>query len=199
MAGMHIVTAPTVEPITLPEAKQHLRVDVADDDTLITIYIVGAREACEAFIRGKLITQTWEVELDAFPTDNSPILIPVEPLASVQSVTWADQANNATTMTPGTNYLVDTDHEPGRLVLPPNTAWPGASLWPVSPIKIALTAGFGADETKVPQLYRLGMFLTLAHWYENREAIATTGAIPKEVPMGAKWAWWLGGRYWHGS
>ena len=197
MAGMHIVTQPAVEPITLAEAKQHLRVDVTDDDALITILIIGAREACENFIHGKLITQTWEVELDAWPTDQSPVLIPIEPLISVQSVKWADDLNTVTTMTVATDYLVDTDSEPGRLVLPPNNNWPGNSLWPVSPIKINLTAGFGADETKVPQLYRLGMFMTLAHWYENREAIVTSGAVPKVVPMGAQWAWWLGGRFWH--
>jgi len=119
MAGMHIVTQPAVEPITLAEAKQHLRVDVTDDDALITILIIGAREACEAFIHGKLITQTWEVELDAWPTDQLPVLIPIEPLISVQSVKWADDLNTVTTMTVATDYLVDTDSEPGRLVLPP--------------------------------------------------------------------------------
>ena len=99
MAGMHIVTQPSVEPVTLPEAKQHLRVDVADDDALIAALIQGAREACEAFIHGKLITQTWEVELDAWPTDQAPVLIPIEPLISVESVKWADETNTVTTMT----------------------------------------------------------------------------------------------------
>lgn len=201
MAGMHIVTPPAVEPLTLTTTKLHLRVDTADDDALIAIFISAAREACESFIRGKLITQTWEVELDAFPSDTGPIPIPIEPLISVQSVIWTDWTNTPTTLTAwnGTtgNYIVDTDSEPGRLVLPPNNAWPGASLWPVSPIKIALTAGFGTTEASVPFLYRAGMLMAIAHWYENREAVMSSGAIPKEVPMGTEYAWWLGGRYWH--
>lgn len=197
MAGMKLVTAPVVEPLTLPETKQHLRVDVPDDDALITTWIMVARELCEGFIHGKLITQTWEVQLDAFPSGTTPIKIPVEPLQSVTSVTWADQTNTVTTMTPGTDYLVDVDSEPGRLVLPPNNAWPGATLWPVSPIKITLVAGFGSTELSVPAAYRGGMFMAIGHWYENREAIVASGAIPKEVPMGTEYLWWLGGRYWH--
>lgn len=201
MAGKKLVTPPAVEPVSLAEAKQHLRVDINDDDALISADIIAAREACETFIRGQLITQSWEVQLDAFPTDSSPILIPVEPLQSVTTVTWADQSNNITTLHEWANgtgdYIVDTDSEPGRLVLPPNTAWPGVSLWPVSPIRITVVAGFGNDETAIPELYKRGMLLAIGHWYENREAVITSGAVGKEVPMTTEYLWWLGGRYWH--
>src|SRR5690242_19466185 len=145
MAGLVLVTPPAVESITLPQAKNHLRVDVTDDDALITTYITAAREACEAFIHGCLVSQTWRVSLDAFPDGRTdPIEIPLEPLESVVSVKWYDQNNNATTLNAWSNgsgdYILDTDSEPGRLVLPPNQVWPGVSLWPVSPVQITVTA-----------------------------------------------------------
>lgn len=202
MAGLVLVTPPSVEPITLDQAKNALRVDIADDDALINTYITAARQACEAFIHGCLITQTWRVSLDGFPDDGTdPILIPIEPLVSVTSVKWFDQTNTATTLTAWASgagdYIVDTDSEPGRLVLPPNQVWPGVSLWPVNPVQIVVTAGFGASGANVPAAYLNGMYMCIAHWYENRSAIETSGAIPKEVPMGAEYSWWIGGRYWH--
>lgn len=201
MAGLVQITKPAVEPITLPQAKAFLRVDIPDDDDLIEDLIMTAREECEAFIRGFLITQTWKVTLDAWPSDQSPVLIPIEPLQSVTSVTWTDDTGTVMTMNPWNNgagdYILDTDHEPARLVLPPNQVWPGHALWPVSPIQITVKAGFGDTADSVPQAYKNGMRMCVAHWYENRPAVETSGAIPKEVPMGATSSWWRGGRYWH--
>src|SRR5579859_563731 len=153
VAGIVVVTPPVVEPITLDQAKNHLRVDISDDDALITRLITATREACEAFIHGYLITQTVRVSYDQFPFDQAPIWIPAEPLQSITSVKWFDQTNTPTTLNAwsgGTgDYILDTDHEPARLVLPPGSNWPGSSLWPVSPVQVTAVVGFGADGTAV--------------------------------------------------
>ena len=44
-----VVTPAASEPITLTEAKNFLRVDGTDDDTLITALISAAREMCESY------------------------------------------------------------------------------------------------------------------------------------------------------
>ena len=62
-----IITPPATEPITLTEAKAQCRVDGTAEDALLTIYIQAAREQCERLIGRKLITQTVEQRLDAFP------------------------------------------------------------------------------------------------------------------------------------
>lgn len=207
VTALTLVTPPAAEPITLAQAKNHLKVDIADDDVLITTLITAAREACEAFIHGSIITQTWRVSYDGFPsTSTDSIAIPIEPLQSVSSFQWIDQNHTVTSMTvatpgPGpflsTDYLLDSDHEPARLVPPPGNAWPGVSLWPVSPVQVTVVAGFGVDGTKCPQSYINGMLMCIAHWYENRPTVETSGAVGKEVPMSAEYCWWAGGRYWH--
>lgn len=63
----NLLIEPAIEPITLSEAKTHLRVDFTDDDTLITTLIIVARQAVEEFLGRALITQTWQVFYDRFP------------------------------------------------------------------------------------------------------------------------------------
>lgn len=63
----NLLTAPAIEPITLADAKLHLRVDFDDDDDIITALIIVARQAVEEFVGRALITQTWQVFYDRFP------------------------------------------------------------------------------------------------------------------------------------
>ena len=62
-----LVTAPAAEPLTLAEAKLHLRVDDTADDALIGALITAARQHAEHDTRRALVTQTWKLALDASP------------------------------------------------------------------------------------------------------------------------------------
>jgi uncharacterized phiE125 gp8 family phage protein len=57
-----------VEPITLNEAKAHLRVFGTDDDGYITSLIAAARQSAESLTDRALLPQTWELALDEFPS-----------------------------------------------------------------------------------------------------------------------------------
>lgn len=163
-----LATAPASEPITLAEGKLHLRVDHTADDSLITALITVARERVEDITRRALISQTWDLKLDAWPV-LSELRIPLPPLLSVTSVKYLDKDGIESTM-PSTDYIVDTASEPGRIVLAWAKSWPETTtLYPVNPITVRFVAGYGAAGSDVPQAIRQAMLLMIGEWYENRE------------------------------
>ena len=175
-----LVTGPATEPVSKAEAKLHLRVDGTDDDDHIDALIVSARMHVEAILRRALITQTWKLVLDSWPTEIVKFAKP--PLASVVSVTYLDEAGESQTFAAG-NYIVDTASEPGRLILAKNASWPSEELYPLGAVRIEYTAGYG-DAEDVPQAYKQAMLLLIGHFYENREAVvAAQGANIQELPM----------------
>ncbi len=59
-------TAPASEPVTLAEAKAHLRLDTALDDTYVLSLIATARAYCEQVCWRGIVTQAWELALPGF-------------------------------------------------------------------------------------------------------------------------------------
>ena len=94
--------APATEPITLTEAKSNLGIDDTLQDTEITRYIKVAREKVEKYLGVSLVTQTWKLTLDRFPTD---IELKKTPVASVTSIKYYDSDNALQTLSSATYYL----------------------------------------------------------------------------------------------
>lgn len=187
---------PSEEPVSLAEAKSHLRVDVSDDDTLIEGLIKAARIYVENATRRALVTQTWQLDLDDWPsagkmpTATDEIALPRPPLGSVTSVVYVDSDGDSNTFS-ADDYDVDTVTEPGRIVLGYGKTWPTATLRPMSPIAVTYVAGYG-DAADVPQHVKQMMLMLLAHWYENREATITgAGVVASPVPFAVESLLWL--------
>lgn len=182
--------APTVEPVALARMKNHLRVDedMTDDDDFIAALIGAAREYIEGATRRALITQTWRLSLAGWP-DGDEIELPKPPLQSVTSVVYTDADGNATEWD-SAEYLVDTDSEPGRVVLANGYGWPGVTLRSMNPIQITYVAGYGDDGSAVPKIYQHAIKLLVGHWYENREA-TVAGTIAREIPLAVESLIWL--------
>jgi uncharacterized phiE125 gp8 family phage protein len=95
--------------------------------------------------------------------------IPKPPLQSVSSIKYKDDDGTETTWS-ASGYIVDTDSEPGRVVLAYGESWPSVTLYPAAPIQVTYVAGYGDDPHDLPQHLRQAMLMLLAHWHEHREA-----------------------------
>lgn len=158
--------APTVEPVTLEELKEHLRIDGSDEDSIIRGYLETAREHVESFCKRQLCTATWVLKLDEFPNGKF-IELPRPPLISVTSLVYLDTANASQTWA-NTNYSVDTYTEPGRIILGYDKVWPTTYGVP-NCITITYQAGYGATVESVPRSIRTGILKLAGIFYENRE------------------------------
>ena len=171
-----ILVPPAGEPLSLAEAKALLRVEHADDDAVITALIAAARGHVEALTRRALLTQTWRFVRDAWPADGR-IAMRSGPLRSVIAARVFDAA--------GVAHMVDVqrfvvDVAAGVIASP---AWalplPGRCA---AGIELDVELGYGALASDVPAPLRQALLMILAHWYDNRGAVASGATL---LPAGA--------------
>lgn len=168
--SLKLITAPSVEPLTLNEAKIHLRIDTSPatthpDDSLITGHIKAARKWCENFQRRTYVTQTWDLFLDCFP-DTDHIDIPLPPLQSVSYVKYKDGSGTLQTLS-SEYYIVDTNKEPGRIALAYGQSWP-STYGEIQDVQIRFVCGYGDAAADVPDEIKSAMYLKISDLYENR-------------------------------
>jgi len=184
-----LVTAPVSEPLTLAEVKDQclISTDVTDQDAhLQTILIPAARDRAELATLRALITQTWDLVLDAFP-DEDYIEIPKPPLISVTSVTY--RGTNGTLQPPwaATNYVVEAPAGPrcarGRVSLARGISWP-STYGQAGDVTVRFICGYGAASA-VPPLLMAAMLMDVATLYEHRETLVT-GTIVAQLPGTAR-------------
>ena len=168
-----LLTAPTVEPVSLTEAKAFLRVDTSDDDDLITALIVAARSHAEMQTRRALITQSWRLVRDAWPPDGRIEVLPA-PLRAVTAARVYD-AENVTHGVDTAAFTADVAAAPAILSFPPwSLQQPGR---PAAGIELDVQAGYGDAAADVPAPLRHAIKLLVAHWYENREMVAAGATL----------------------
>lgn len=176
-------TEPAIEPVTLDEAKLHLRDTPDIDDPLVAACISAARRWAEGRCRKWFIRRSFSVQFDGFPLGRGALVIPPCPLVTVTAATYRDGAGATQTLT---GYVLAKRCNPGELRLAYNTAaWPSHSPGPEC-IEITGTAGFADDAGGVPEIAKRAMLLVVGHLYENRESVVV-GASVNEVPQGAEY------------
>lgn len=177
-----LYSAPATEPVSLVEAKLHLRVDATDEDTLITALITAARQLVEEETWRALVTQTWDYVADDWPMGDI-LALPRPPLQSVTSITYVDE-DGVTQTIAAADYIVDTYQN--RVVLAEGAEWPSDDLYPTSAVRVRYVAGYGAASA-VPGPIKSAMLLLIGHLYENREAVASgAGVASAELPLGVR-------------
>ena len=175
-------TAPTVEPVTLAEAKVQCRVDGSDEDAYITSLITAAREYVESVLDVSLISQVWEARYDTFPLWE--IILPRPPMqAATVTVIYRDEAGNNQTITSAANaFQVDAYATPGRIYPLYEGVWP-AVRGDENSVTVRWTAGYGASGASVPATVKSLIMLLVAHWYEMRQPVVAGYSQVLPVPQ----------------
>ena len=166
------LTSPAVEPVTVAEAKAHLRVDTSDDDTYIGTLITTAREWCEAYLDRTLINTQWRLRLQRFPTDSQyPITLPRPPVvssgtATAVSITYTHESGSTATLSTA-QYRVQRFETPGRVTTVYGGTWP-AGMEDNDAVQVTWWAGYGATGSSVPAAIRNAILLYVHELYEKR-------------------------------
>jgi hypothetical protein len=184
--GNKLVTAPAVEPVTLDEAKEHMRITNNDSDGFIEALITEARQMLESISSVNFITQTWVLTIDNWPGAKdawwggiregaisdlfggyASVALPRYPLQSISGINVYDEAGNATAVTVADVFDVDTESRRGKIVLKSNAAWPVA-LRPSNAIKVTYVAGYGDAASDVPAALKRAVRSMVAYMFEHR-------------------------------
>ena len=181
-------TAPAVEPVTLAEAKAHLRVDTSDDDTYIGTLITAAREWCEQYLDRTLVHTQWVMRFDKFPDSGiEPVELPRPPMvvsgtATAVTVTFTQEAGPTSTYSTA-EYRVDRNATPGAILPIYGSTWT-PHRQDDNAISVTWWAGYGATGSSVPAAIRHAMLMLIGTWYERRASADNAGG--SEVPFGVK-------------
>ncbi|MFT0532265.1 head-tail connector protein [Castellaniella hirudinis] len=173
--SLKVITPPATEPVTLTEAKLHLRVDGNDENALITSLIVAARQGAEHMTGRALMPQTLELSLDDFAPE---IQLPRPPLTSVTSVSYVD-GGGVMQVLDSSAYAVNDHGQAASLVPAFGTSWPQARDQ-VSSVLIRYQAGY-ASASDVPQAIKSWMLIRIGTLYEHRQAVVT-GVSVSSIP-----------------
>ena len=197
--GLKLVTAPATYPVSLAEAKAHVREDSSDFDTQIQAFVYTATQYVDGpkgFLGRALIDQTWDYYLDEFPHGlvrhhwryrSQPIEIPLPPLIAVSGVFYLD-GNGVEQEFDASNYTVDDTNEPGRVVLKSGKCWPTVACEPNS-VRIRFRAGYidanSPPQANVPYPIKAAILMYVGDLYANRES-QIVGDTAAKLPWAAE-------------
>lgn len=170
-----VLLGPTVEPLTVAEAKEFSRVTHEDDDALIGSLIAAARAQIEALTRRALLTQRGRLTLDCWPGDRR-IAWRIGPLRALLAARVFDAAGVAHPIDPA-GFVLDASSD--SLIAPLAPPLPGRCH---AGIELDAELGFGSDPLEVPEPLRHAVRTLVAHWYDNRGLIAAGADIARWPP-----------------
>lgn len=161
-----ITTAATEFPVTLAEAKVHLKVLSSDEDLLITRNIQTATQHIEKLINQILVTSTVTEYFDFFPGELVPIELCLYPISAINSVKYIQTDGNEGTWTDD-NYVKDLVSRRARIAPKSGKVYPTAQD-EIQSVRVEYVVGYGAASA-VPSKFKDAILQLVGELYQNRE------------------------------
>jgi len=188
-----VLIDPAEEPLSVDQAKKHLKQEDAEDDDLIGDMLTGVRQFLEDQLNTQLVTATRLETLDTFPGHaecqselkyagggRGVITLRFPPVQTINAIRYVDTNGVQQTLSPS-EYVADLRSRPARIEPAYGKAWP-ATRRQLNAVEVEFVCGFG-PEPSVPRIYKQMIRSILGHWYVTREEATENELIP--IPFGA--------------
>ena len=165
---LELHTAPSAEVVTAAELALFMKLDPdveTKDATVLADLVVAARQAVEEYLNRALISQSWQLTINSKPDARIPL--PRGEVISITSTTVYDDSDN--TYDQSTYYHTKTG-EDGEIYLKSGSSWTTSGGRRAGLMVITYAAGYGADETSVPEKIKTAIKQVGTFLYEHREA-----------------------------
>jgi uncharacterized phiE125 gp8 family phage protein len=203
--GHKQTAAPSAEPVTAAELRTWLEETTTGlPDATANSLITASREAIEEYAGLAMITQTWILVYDRWPSTRSlwwdgvrqgaisevdgasadtALILPRYPLQSVDGVNVYATDGTATAVSVSTTFDVDVYQKPGRMALKYGKTWPIAGR-PINGVEITYISGYGNTASDVPEALKIAIKMMAGHLYAHRgdgcsteDALNQSGAL----------------------
>jgi uncharacterized phiE125 gp8 family phage protein len=169
-----------LEPVTVADAQQHLRVTSTDEQAWIARAVKAARQQIEEYVHFGLLTQTWQYVQAGFTPE---IVLPMAGPLQSATVQYYDAAGALQTAS-SSLYDVDTVTEPGRLVLKPDQVWPQTQAGRANAVLVTYLVGQTSVQNVRADIVS-ALLLLVGDQYEHREQ-TVVGTIAATLPRGVE-------------
>ena len=181
MKTYQVITPASTYPVSLTEAKSHLKVDTTADDTYITSIIKAATQLSEEYTNRFFIDTVIEQYASNFADLQTLFKSKVSAVAYVK---YYDSNNSLQTLS-ATVYDTQLNYEPSQIQLANNQNFP--SITKRNDAVVArYTVGYGSAASDVPEIIKQAILLTIGNFYQNRASVIT-GKTATELPINVKW------------
>jgi uncharacterized phiE125 gp8 family phage protein len=183
MSSIKSILAPSVLPVTLVTAMRSLRVLQGDAD-LVELYLAAATEKVEDYTGRALVTQTFLLQLEAWPSKDLTLELRRTPLASVTSIKYYPEDGSAQATLDANRYRVNTNATPGFVEFV-DTVDPLPSLATrADAVEVTFIAGYGTTEDTIPPLLRAAVLQMARNYYDNRLPVGDAKIV--EMPLSVR-------------
>ena len=161
--ALTIHTKAALQPITLADAKLHLRVDDSAEDALIAALIDAATQSAEHIMGRAIMPQKWLLTADKF---DAVMQLNKPTVTAIDSIKYVDDSGALVTLSPSVYLGVLASAYTASVSPAYSQSWPSTRAQPEA-VQIVFSCGY-ADAASVPAPIIAWIKLCLGAMYENR-------------------------------